>query len=308
MPSSRSSTKAYARSAYGVSKQRACEPCRKSKLRCDHNKPTCGRCVGRGLRTTCSYKTTPPNGKQSGATLDETQAPYTLVEPQEIRTSNDRHEKAAPAQDKQGHGEFYGMFCDEPERSGPIHAGFLGPTSYSAIFSEHQSQLNVDLGDWSKDSGDKDGNSISTVSGHSKDLCSIDLGVRALQQLPSEDNCEKLLDRFFRVMDYAALHEPTVRYAHQSFWSRYGGCLANGKRSRLACISEELCDNGESVLGTAMPDSLEQWRSSFTGSRFRWETVSTQFSLYACFALLVIRINRYYSQQAASYASLFLAC
>ena len=92
------------------------------------------------------------------------------------------------------------MFCDEPERSGSIQAGFLGPTSYSAIFSEHQSQLDVDLGDWSRDSGDKEDNLISTVSGVSKNLCSIDLGVRVLQQLPSQDSCEKLLDRFFRVM------------------------------------------------------------------------------------------------------------
>ena len=278
MHSSQSSPKEYARSAHGIRKQRACEPCRKSKLRCDHNKPTCGRCLGRGLRTTCSYKSTPPSSSQHGATPDGTQAPLTLVEPQRISAPNVRNTLAATARNNQGHDEFYGMFCDEPERSGPIHAGFLGPTSYSAIFSEHQSQFDVDLGDWSRDSGDKDDNLISTVSGPSKDLCSIDLGVRVLQQLPSQDSGEKLLDRFFRVMDYAALHEPTVRYAHQSFWSRYGGCLASGKRSRLACISKELCDNGQSVLGTALPDNIEQWRSSFTGSRFRWETVSTQFS------------------------------
>lgn len=278
MASSRSSPKEYSRSAQGIRKQRACEPCRKSKLRCDHNRPTCGRCLGRGLRTTCSYGSPPLRSRQNGAIPDETQAPYISIEPRDIPPSHDRNKTTATARTKQGYGEFYGMFCDEPERSGPIHAGFLGPTSYSAIFSEHQSQLDVDLGDWSRDSGDKDDSFISTVSRPSKDLCSIDLGVRALQQLPSQDNCEKLLDRFFRVMDYAALHEPTVRYAHRSFWSRYGGCLASGKRSRLACISEELCDNSQSVLGTAMPDNLEQWRSSFTDSRFRWETVSAQFS------------------------------
>ena len=278
MPSSQSSPKEYARSAQGIRKQRACEPCRKSKLRCDHNKPTCGRCLGRGLRTACLYKSTPPSSGQNGAALNETQAPYALVEPQNISVFNSRNKSAASARNKQGHGEFYGLFCDEPDGSGPIHAGFLGPTSYSAIFSEHQSQLDVDLGDWSRDSGNNDDNCISTVSGPSKDLCSIDLGVRALQQLPSQDNCEKLLDRFFRVMDHTALHEPTIRYAHRSFWSRYGGCLASGKRSRLAGISEELCNNGQSVLGTAMPDTFEQWRCSFTGSRFRWETVSTPIS------------------------------
>ena len=147
MPSSQSSPKKYARSAHGIRKQRACEPCRKSKLRCDHNKPTCGRCLGRGLRTTCSYKSTLLSSRQNGAILDETQGLPPFVERQEIPASNDHNKIAATAPKKHGHGEFYGMFCDKPERFGPFHAGFLGPTSYSAIFSEHQSQLDVDLGD-----------------------------------------------------------------------------------------------------------------------------------------------------------------
>lgn len=36
------------------------------------------------------------------------------------------------------------------------YIGFLRCTSYSAIFSEHQSHLDLDLGDWSKDFSSKD--------------------------------------------------------------------------------------------------------------------------------------------------------
>jgi hypothetical protein len=38
----------------------SCEPCRHSKLRCDHNRPICGRCVRRGLpQSRCHYHPAP---------------------------------------------------------------------------------------------------------------------------------------------------------------------------------------------------------------------------------------------------------
>lgn len=38
----------------------SCEPCRKSKLRCDHVvDPACGRCVKRGTASQCFYHPSP---------------------------------------------------------------------------------------------------------------------------------------------------------------------------------------------------------------------------------------------------------
>ncbi|PYH41776.1 uncharacterized protein BP01DRAFT_376808 [Aspergillus saccharolyticus JOP 1030-1] len=37
----------------------SCEPCRKSKIRCDHGKPTCASCHRRGLRAQCWYHPAP---------------------------------------------------------------------------------------------------------------------------------------------------------------------------------------------------------------------------------------------------------
>lgn len=37
----------------------SCEPCRKSKLRCDHKAPICDRCVTRGQDTQCFYHPAP---------------------------------------------------------------------------------------------------------------------------------------------------------------------------------------------------------------------------------------------------------
>lgn len=40
-------------------KQASCEPCRKGKLRCDHQRPICERCRRRGLETRCWYHPAP---------------------------------------------------------------------------------------------------------------------------------------------------------------------------------------------------------------------------------------------------------
>lgn len=37
----------------------SCEPCRKSKLRCDHQRPVCERCITRGQETRCFYHPSP---------------------------------------------------------------------------------------------------------------------------------------------------------------------------------------------------------------------------------------------------------
>lgn len=40
-------------------KLQSCEPCRKSKLRCDHVVPACGRCIKRGRTDSCFYHPNP---------------------------------------------------------------------------------------------------------------------------------------------------------------------------------------------------------------------------------------------------------
>ncbi|KAK4505168.1 hypothetical protein PRZ48_003131 [Zasmidium cellare] len=59
-------------------KAASCEPCRKAKIRCDHQKP-CGRCTSRGLTARCIYHPAPltrPRRPGSGQILDFTTATY----------------------------------------------------------------------------------------------------------------------------------------------------------------------------------------------------------------------------------------
>lgn len=42
----------------------ACEPCRKSKLACDHGRPACSRCTCQGRAGSCTYRASPFKRKQ----------------------------------------------------------------------------------------------------------------------------------------------------------------------------------------------------------------------------------------------------
>lgn len=37
----------------------SCDPCRLSKLACDHTQPVCARCTRRGIADECSYRKNP---------------------------------------------------------------------------------------------------------------------------------------------------------------------------------------------------------------------------------------------------------
>lgn len=54
-PTSQALTGKYRRNG----KLQSCEPCRKSKLKCDHVVPACGRCVKRGRVSQCVYHPNP---------------------------------------------------------------------------------------------------------------------------------------------------------------------------------------------------------------------------------------------------------
>ena len=43
----------------------SCEPCRKSKLACDHQMPTCGRCQRRRMEERCFYHPAPMTRKRT---------------------------------------------------------------------------------------------------------------------------------------------------------------------------------------------------------------------------------------------------
>ncbi|KAF2163517.1 hypothetical protein M409DRAFT_57409 [Zasmidium cellare ATCC 36951] len=54
-------------------KDASCEPCRKSKIRCDHARPICGRCRQRSLHSQCFYHPAPLSRKKPASSAAQSQ-------------------------------------------------------------------------------------------------------------------------------------------------------------------------------------------------------------------------------------------
>ena len=165
----------------------SCEPCRRGKLRCDHNNPVCGRCARRGKPDQCIYHPAPltkprnspgpgPQGTSKPSSRASTVAPYPSAAPERLQSglisppaSNETQQQGPIRQLDRGSSDHQSatrplgvhsvipspveerigssaVSYNSPEsgmsfREGKV--GFLGPTSYSAIFTENSSSLGI---------------------------------------------------------------------------------------------------------------------------------------------------------------------
>ena len=101
----------------------SCEPCRASKLRCDHTSPVCGRCERRGLHTRCTYHP----------------APLSQRFVQSVKRRRFQHTTDSSNTSQLPDKESW------TEKKASVSApGFLGQTSYSDMFTDTQSHLPVE--------------------------------------------------------------------------------------------------------------------------------------------------------------------
>ncbi|KAJ5659173.1 hypothetical protein N7507_005624 [Penicillium longicatenatum] len=120
----------------------SCEPCRRSKLRCDHQVPICGRCRRTRKADTCVYRpnltTTAPSATKSTNTgrsptseslpLTQISVPQTRSEPQPIASS------PHTLRDR-----YIDVWSHRLALSST--PSFLGVTSFSAVYSENEASL-----------------------------------------------------------------------------------------------------------------------------------------------------------------------
>jgi chromatin structure-remodeling complex subunit RSC3/30 len=100
--------------------QASCEPCRRSKLRCDHSTPICKRCVRRGKSDACVYHPAPMTRSRYSEQVSSSS---------HTAASSDT---SLPAQ--------YIADWDKKTQLVPP-PGSLGLTSYAGVFSENEDYL-----------------------------------------------------------------------------------------------------------------------------------------------------------------------
>lgn len=173
---------------------------------------------------------------------------------------------------------------DVEKAAGDQPAGYLGPTSFSAIFRENQ------LGSTQEDFGQQTTNAIyqeyDVAKPSSSGLCNLEAqehiaqGVRVLQRFPDKILCEKLVARYFEVCD-VMLPEQVVHHVHKTTWSTFGKCLnETGKvnTENLSAMSRKLCKTAMNPLGPS--SSTQDWMESISGHNLRWEIIGIFFTIF----------------------------
>ena len=105
-------------------KQQSCEPCRKSKLKCDHVLPKCGRCIQRKIEHRCVYHPAP----MSKHTVGDAETPMSDLKHSSLvnRISSIGTE---PIDWIGPNVHTHRPSADAGKIAGDQPAGFLGPTS-----------------------------------------------------------------------------------------------------------------------------------------------------------------------------------
>ncbi|KAJ6035737.1 hypothetical protein N7540_000016 [Penicillium herquei] len=109
-------------------KPTSCEPCRLSKVRCDHVTPVCGRCKSRDNPSQCYYHPAP---------LTKSHGQVGRPRPTRKRgVCPVAHTLKTPSQRSQRNEEPVLSASSLPKKTSGCPAGFLGSTSYISVFRE----------------------------------------------------------------------------------------------------------------------------------------------------------------------------
>ncbi|GFF51546.1 chromatin structure-remodeling complex protein RSC30 [Aspergillus udagawae] len=183
----------------------SCEPCRKSKLGCDHTRPICNRCVRRGRADQCLYHPAPltkPRDTKAAAIRKPRQKP--THSPGQSANVSVSAAGVSPIGIRDVSVSVSASVSASPLTIGESHAwekrpfanpGFLGLTSYSDNVTGYAAVLDHAMRP--RDSGGSGSGSIAAVV----DLRQVELGAQVLLLLDHLPLFEELLEKRFAIWE-----------------------------------------------------------------------------------------------------------
>jgi hypothetical protein len=257
----------------------SCEPCRKSKLRCDHLMPSCARCQRRGIASQCIYHPAPmtrrrtsdvgppqPLGGENHVSHD-IGATFELPSQAGDTTRPWRSTFLTPSQTESQE------TVSPPVQAAPITLpGYLGPTSYSAIFTENENNFEIA----------SDGNALPDLAAEGLPRITSDQIERGAQALALFSNFalfERLVDRWYRVSQNMAMLDFMIDAVRRSAVSIRDVALKKPNNRQLRTLSEKISRSTMRPMQVPPACPLGQFTSLFTGENLRWEALGLYFTL-----------------------------
>ena len=267
-------------------KRQACEPCRISKLRCDHALPHCQRCVRKRVKERCVYHPAPMTNGRTRHASEPASLGEAANDVSTIQQRSPDFQTSAPSYQNNHHSIVNVFGKPSPDKvvnDSVPSVGFLGPTSYSAIF------LEIRLGDIGEDHPQDGHTSVNSPLRKSAQnlfntvddphlMLRTNRGIKVLAQIPEQSLAYRLFDMHFRSCD-VVIPKFIMRCCCDSMWNTYGEALKEPRKPELmSAMSRELCETAT----TPPPSSstTEEWLQSFTGHRLRWEIIGNLLALW----------------------------
>ncbi|KAJ5274089.1 hypothetical protein N7478_009214 [Penicillium angulare] len=218
----------------------SCEPCRKSKLRCDHTTPVCGRCVRRNREHLCIYHpaplttNNPPQGKRRKQKI-----------PLSAGSSNESDDWSQ-------------------KKASWSTPGFLGQTSYFDVFADGENGLQI-------------GGPSSSPDSISVNLERIQLGARALALLKHLPIYREILTARYKIWKGWSLGWPITNMiltSTEEIWASIQSEEPDEAHQTLL-MSRRLFEKHNQPIEIHSNTTLAEFASAFAG---RWETIGLLFT------------------------------
>ena len=155
-------------------------------------------------------------------------------------------------------------------------AGFLGATSYSAVYTEHVTSLDVLTEPVENDSS----SNLPPVSNER-----IQQGADVLALLRDMPIYRRFMQRWLDLSDGLLLMHPACIIWIEDLWSEFGQLLQDGRPDQLRNLSELVWRNTRKSMKVNGQVSAKDWAKSVTGRNLRWEVVGTVLSLVGIIAM-----------------------
>ncbi|CAI6341435.1 unnamed protein product [Periconia digitata] len=268
-------------------KPRSCEPCRISKIRCDHTAPVCDKCQKRGIADQCFYHPNPmtkppgvprkkPEPRRRPAErrlskardLEATSSPVSNLSPSVLRIEVP---VARPA-------ETINMWPSPPESTPKTAPGnpeeacrrtfFLGSTSYASVFVEER-PLPESIHDQPPEritaTPSLPADQNATGSRH----CRMSIGTTILSKLKPFSFFARAVERFFEISQGGSLVGPLIISALPQLSQDLQRVTSGCPRSSTACA--DITRNTTCPFKVPSDMVASEFHTLFTGPNLRWE-------------------------------------
>ncbi|KAF1980999.1 hypothetical protein K402DRAFT_398930 [Aulographum hederae CBS 113979] len=264
-------------------KLEACEPCRKSKLRCDHAHPVCGRCRLRNTASRCVYHPAPLTRPRdtihrwhvTTAQLPGPRPLPTAPIPSPDSRNSPRTSTTTTTPDASHSTNSRSRKTPENQAHNP---GFLGPSSFSAAFDGDQVMSGDDPN--TRWPGYSDASAPMTPAVTVYDAARVKLGGQMLALLPEFSFVEEMIERYFQLSTVVIIPLQAIKVTIQTLRSIHKSRLST--EARREELAEYLFRQSDKPIQTNPSMTPEEFYGLFTGENLRWEIIGVLFALIGC--------------------------